>query len=105
MSKQAFQEFMAKVAKDAELRREVEALAKDPQGVPASQLAALAARKGYAFSVEDVSTELSEEELVGVSGGLLPAVNVAGKIFPKVESFLKLDGLLKFNAFLKYDHK
>lgn len=100
MSKQSFQEFMAKVGRDAELRREVEGLAKDPQGVPASELAALAARKGYKFSVEDVSTELSEEELAGVSGGLLPAVNIAhkmeGKHFPKVESFLKLDGLFKF---------
>jgi predicted ribosomally synthesized peptide with nif11-like leader len=105
MTKQVFQEFMAKVAQDAELRREVEALKKDEQGVPVSELTALAARRGYKFSVEDVSTELSEEELAGVAGGLLPAVNVAGKVFPKVESFLKLDGLLKFNAFLKYDAK
>ena len=100
MSKQAFQDFMARVARDADLRREVEALAQGAQGVPASQLVALAARKGYAFGVEDVGTELSEEELAGVSGGLLPAVNVAhkyeGKIFPKVESFVKLDGLLRF---------
>lgn len=107
MSKQAFQKFMAMVAQDANLRREVEGLAKGPQGVPTSELAALAARKGYSFTVEDVSSELSEEELAGVAGGLLPAVHPAqGKIFPKVESFYKLDGLLNFNAFRKYeDHK
>jgi predicted ribosomally synthesized peptide with nif11-like leader len=100
MTKQVFQKFMAKVAQDAQLQREVEALAKDDKGVPASALAALAARKGFTFSVEDVSNELSEEELAGVAGGLLPAVNVAlkyeGKVFPKVESFVKLDLLHKF---------
>lgn len=103
MTKQVFQEFMAKVAQDAGLRQEVEALKKDEQGVPVSELTALAARKGYSFSVEDVSTELSEEELTGVSGGLLPAVNMAHKHFPKVERFVKLD-LLQVIAPM-YDHK
>ena len=100
MTRQVFQKFMAKVAEDAGLRREVEALKKGEQGVPVSELAALAARKGYSFSVEDVSAELSEEELAGVAGGLLPAVNVAqkieGKIFPKVDAFLQLDSFFKF---------
>lgn len=104
MTKQVFQEFMAKVAQDAELRREVDALKKGEQGVPVSELAALAARKGYAFSVEDVSAELSEEELARVAGGLLPAVNVAAKFFPKVE-FIKGDLPGGAALFLKYDHK
>jgi len=100
MTKQVFQQFMAKVAQDEGLRREVEALKKDEKGVPVSELTALAARKGYSFSVEDVSTELSEEELAGVAGGLLPAVNLAhkveGKVFPKFDSFVKLDSFFKF---------
>jgi predicted ribosomally synthesized peptide with nif11-like leader len=100
MTRQVFQKFMAKVAEDAGLRREVEALKKGEQGVPVAELAALAARKGYSFSVEDVSTELSEEELAGVAGGLLPAVNVAhkieGKVFPKFDAFVKLDSFFKF---------
>lgn len=102
MTRQVFQKFMAKVAEDAGLRREVEALKKGEQGVPVSELTALAARKGYSFSVEDVSTELSEEELAGVAGGLLPAVKMAYKLddkmaFPKFDSFVKLDSFFKLH--------
>ncbi len=103
MTKKGFGEFMAKVAQDAQLRREVDALAKDDKGVPLSALAALGARKGYAFRVEDVSNELTDEEVGAVAGGLLPAVNISQKAFPKVQ-FLKYE-VPGGGFFLKLDYK
>ena len=87
MSKQSFEEFIAKLGEDSALRAEARTLASDEGGVPLSALAEFAAGKGYRFSVEDVSSELSDEQLDTVAGGLKwQALGLP--VFPKVEGSL-----------------
>ena len=70
MSRQAFEDFMRKLAGDEALRGEAASLAREDGGVPLSSLADLAAARGYRFSVEDVSSELGDEQLDSVAAGV-----------------------------------
>ena len=88
MSKQSFEEFIAKLGEDSALREEARTLARDEGGVPLSALAEFAAGKGYRFSVEDVSSELSDEQLDTVAGGLTWRPLTGLTVYPKVESTL-----------------
>ncbi|HQR44756.1 MAG TPA: Nif11-like leader peptide family natural product precursor [Thermoanaerobaculia bacterium] len=82
MSKEAFREFLRKIRQDAGLQKEIRARFGDAvSAVPVGELAQFAAGKGYTFTVEELSGELSDDQLGAVSGG----VGGAGMIFPKVE--------------------
>lgn len=89
MSRQAFEEFMQKLAGDEALRGEASALARDDGSVPLSSLADLAAANGYRFSVEDVSGELGDEQLDAVAGGVRFST---GKPIPAFELFTTSTG-------------
>lgn len=69
MNSGTFKEFMAKVKEDAGLRQELKAAGAEA-GMPVEAVAALAARHGYRFSAEDVTSELSDRQLEAVAGGL-----------------------------------
>lgn len=92
MSSESFKKFQAQVQQDDTLKQEFRA-ASGEGGMPVDKLVAFAASKGYDFEVEDVSSELSDEQLESVAGG-------GGLAFPKVEytpnmpsnEFLKVEG-------------
>lgn len=84
MSNDAFKSFMAKVQEDAALQDELRA-AGCKTGMSADALVAIAAKRGYAFKIEDVSDELSEGALEAAVGGLLPAVNIGAGGPPEPE--------------------
>ena len=86
MSKQSFEAFIAELGKDNALREEAKALAEGDSGVSLSALARFAEGKGYRFSVEDVSSELSDEQLDAVAGGLKwQPLALKGEVIPKLE--------------------
>ena len=65
----AMQDFLKKAQEDPTLQKELHAKFGDPKtGIPAKDLAAFAAGKGYRFSVEELEGELGDE-LGAVSGG------------------------------------
>jgi predicted ribosomally synthesized peptide with nif11-like leader len=73
MSKESFQNFLDRVAKDDALRRELAGMATGtPGAMPVEVLARFAAERGFAVTADDVrshSSELSDSELEGVAGG------------------------------------
>jgi predicted ribosomally synthesized peptide with nif11-like leader len=81
MSRQALEEFMARVQNDEALKQELQAL-----GTQASQpldaVIAFAASKGYDISVDDVGQELTDRELDAVAGGLSPSLVVRRLVVP-----------------------
>jgi len=97
MSKEAYQQFVTKLQKDATWQKELRAKFGDPgKGIAGADLAAFATGKGYKFAVEELKGELTDEQLNSVNGGAL---------------FIKFDGLektelspakiyLKFESFL-----
>lgn len=101
MSTDSFKAFATKIQEDENLRKEIQA-ASDEKGISADQLAGIAAGHGYEFTVDDVSSELSDAELEGVAGGMARAdvstsLNTLNTAY-KIESynisgttFLKLD--------------
>lgn len=99
MSIQSLETFMAKVEQDPELKQKLTDQA-DENGIPLAAVAKLAAEKGYEFSVEDISSELSEDQLDAVAGGLartlarttLTTTSLKGEVFPKVELYPALGG-------------
>ncbi len=79
-----FQEFIVAAQKDPALQKEMRAkLGNLEAGVPAAKLADFAAGKGYKFTVEEMKSELSDDQLGAVSGGAYDA-------------FLKYSPMLKF---------
>jgi len=69
MSSDAFQAFLKKVEEDEDLRRALDG-ASGEKGIPAETFLAMAAERGYEFTVDDVSDELNDAELDAVAGGL-----------------------------------
>jgi len=93
MSKQTFDDFMTKLQQDADLQRELKGrFGKPEEGIPAAELEAFAADKGYRFDVSDVSTELSDEQLGAVAGGLLQP-SLASPYSLGGNLYIKIDGL------------
>ena len=71
MSK-TFDDFMQQLQQDPELAQELRSrFGNSGTGVPADQLAAFAASKGYRFEVSDTGGELSDAELSGIAGGAI----------------------------------
>ncbi len=72
MSRDAYREFLRKVRQDAGLQKELwDRFGDAVAGIPVERLAEFAAGKGYRFTVEEASGLLGDEELDGVSGGLV----------------------------------
>ena len=90
MSIESLKTFMAQVQQDADLRQKLADIA-DDDGIPLEALAKIAAEKGYEFSVEDISGELSDEQLEAVAGGLarttLTTTSLKGEVIPKIDLF------------------
>jgi predicted ribosomally synthesized peptide with nif11-like leader len=67
----SMQDFLKKAYEDPALQKELRAKLGDPAaGIPAQDLAAFAAGKGYKFSVDELKGDLSDDQLGSVSGGL-----------------------------------
>jgi predicted ribosomally synthesized peptide with nif11-like leader len=74
MSKESYQEFVKKLQTDTGLQKELRARFGDPKGgIPAQELAAFAASKGYKFGVEELKGELTDDQLGAVAGGAVNA--------------------------------
>jgi len=98
MSDQSFEAFMKRVQEDDALEQELRAKLGNPaEGIAAADLERFAAEKGYAFDLEEVSGELSDEDLEAVAGGAGTFSSMIGDlsikfyspgtlVFPKVES-------------------
>lgn len=89
MTQDAFGRFVADLGADASLRAAMEQRFGDlSNDLPADDVIAFAAERGYDFSVEEVGDELSEEALSsvagGASGGTLPAESLSLN-FVKIE--------------------
>jgi predicted ribosomally synthesized peptide with nif11-like leader len=76
----SFQEFLERVKRDPALRGEMRAKWDPAKGVPAGELAAFAASKGYTFKVDEVGQELSDDQLGSVAGGLASQFKMPVKI-------------------------
>jgi len=72
MSSETFKKFMEKVQSDQGLKQELRA-AGGAAGMPVEAVVAFAAKKGYDFKVEDVSTELTDKQLDTIAGGAVNA--------------------------------
>lgn len=85
MSQETIEAFWKRVADDDAVRAELDALLTSKEGVPASEIVALGARHGLAFTADELQVtmtlaaggELSEEQLEAVAGGAF--------VYPKVE--------------------
>ncbi len=101
MSSESFRKFLAQVQENDSLKQEFRA-AGGEAGMPVEALVAFAAAKGHEFKVEDVSSELSDQQLDSVAGGWgdphvdrnLSAAQQGA--FPKVEVFSKIESLNTF---------
>jgi len=97
LSSESFRKFLAQVQENDSLKQEFRA-AGGEAGMAVETMVAFAAGKGYDFKVEDVSSELSDQQLDSVAGGWgdphvdrnLSAVQGA---FPKVEVFPKVESM------------
>lgn len=90
MSNESFKAFMARVNEDEGLREKLRAAGGD-DGLSLQALAEFAGAHGHAFSVEDVTSELSDAQLGAVAGGLTTAPLLFGKASPHL-TFYKLGG-------------
>jgi predicted ribosomally synthesized peptide with nif11-like leader len=88
MTSKAFKDFVSKVAADDSMKQELKALTDDDGKVGMDEVVGLAAQHGYEFSVEDISSELDDDQLDKVGGGA---------------AFLKLDGIKLTTEFIKID--
>ncbi|MEQ8234522.1 MAG: Nif11-like leader peptide family RiPP precursor [Gammaproteobacteria bacterium] len=100
MDKQSFEAFMHKVQEDDALAQELRAKLGDPaDGIVGADLERFAAEKGYQFDLEEISGELSDEDLEAVAGGAgtfsptigalsLKFYSPSALSFPKVESVI-----------------
>ncbi|MEQ8660307.1 MAG: Nif11-like leader peptide family RiPP precursor [Gammaproteobacteria bacterium] len=99
MDQHSFEAFMRKVQEDDALAQELRAKLGDPaEGIAAADLERFAAEKGYRFDLDEISGELSDEDLEAVAGGAGTFSSTIGTLslkfyspsslsFPKVESF------------------
>src|SRR5512140_1364471 len=88
MSKESFREFVTKLQKDQALQQELRKLGDPEKGIAADKVASFAAGKGYKFGVEEISGELSEDQLDKAAGGAFDTFvkyESPGKIFPKID--------------------
>ena len=69
MSQDDFKRFLSQANDDAALRNALFERFGSDTDVPAEQVIAFANENGYAFTVEEVQDELSDEALEGVAGG------------------------------------
>lgn len=70
MSSDSFEDFLKRLQEDAGLQKELRAkFGEGADKIPIRQLAEFAAGKGYRFTVEEPSSELSDGQLDAVSGG------------------------------------
>jgi predicted ribosomally synthesized peptide with nif11-like leader len=98
MSSESFKQFMAKVQNDQGLKQELRA-AGGASGMSAEAVVAFAATKGYAFKVEDVSSELTDQQLDAVAGGLQPPDGITANQPPdalKLNNYLSVTGKVIF---------
>jgi len=99
MSSESFRKFLAQVQENDSLKQEFRA-AGGEAGMPVEALVAFAAAKGYDFKVEDVSSELSDEQLDSVAGGGDPAASQFYKMASDhkmpINEFLKIEGSRAF---------
>ncbi len=99
MSSESFKKFQAQVQRDDRLKQEFRAAAGEG-GMGVDKLVAFAAGKGYDFKVEDVSSELSDEQLESVAGGGDPAASQFYKMASDhkmpIDEFLKIEGSRAF---------
>ncbi len=66
-----FQEFLKKAQQDPQLQKELRERFGDPAaGVPWKELTEFASARGYHFTIEETRSELSDDQLGSVSGGL-----------------------------------
>lgn len=79
MTSTALNDFLGKLKSDTGLREELRVLAGGRSGLPAAEMVSFAATKGYRFTVEDVSGELSDRALEEVAGGVLPGDALFGE--------------------------
>lgn len=98
MADQSFEAFMKRIQEDDALEQELRAKLGDPaEGIAAAGLERFAAEKGYAFDLEEISGELSDEDLEAVAGGTGTFSSLVGDVsikfyspstlvFPKIES-------------------
>jgi len=107
MSNESFKKFMAKVQTDQGLKQELRA-AGGAAGMPAEAVVAFAAGKGYEFKVEEISNELSEQQLDSVAGGInWGDGSLGGAAAGLPGSYHKVDGLSTYltsagNLMLKF---
>ena len=106
MSQDALARFLGQLNSDDALWSALEEKFGDlDKGVPADQVMAFAASRGYEFDVTDISDEISEDALEGVAGGLslstgdfttmkynFEEVKVTYSISPTIFTAIKYDG-------------
>lgn len=90
MSKESFREFVTKLQKDQALQQELRKIGDPEKGIAADKVAAFAAGKGYKFGVEEISGELSEDQLGKVAGGAT------------IDYFMKWDSASKFMSKIEF---
>jgi len=99
MSSDSFKKFQSQVQQDESLKQEFRAAAGDG-GMAVEKLVDFAAGKGYDFKVEDVSGELSDQQLESVAGGGDPAASQFYKMTSDhkmpINEFLKIEGSRAF---------
>jgi hypothetical protein len=95
MSKESYQEFVKKLQKDKGLQAELQARFGDPKGgIPAQELAAFAASKGYKFGVEELKGELTDDQLGAVAGGAYDAFQKVHATPMPQGNFMKWESLM-----------
>lgn len=78
MSKKDLERFMARLQDDAGLGRELQQrLDSSETSMSAADLIDFAAGKGYRFDASDTSSELNDEQLDAVAGGMKPRDTLA----------------------------
>jgi hypothetical protein len=70
MTREAQEKFFRDLSDDEQMQQELQQRYGTDDGVPSEDVERFAAEKGYEFSFEEESGELSEAELEGATGGL-----------------------------------
>lgn len=103
MSSDSFSKFARDINTDDALRTALtEQFGDLSQDIPADELIDFASGRGYDFSVEEASDELSDAALEGVAGGL--SLGQVDTTFEEVKvTYIKIDPFNStFNFYMKY---
>lgn len=94
MSSRMFEDFLDQLSANGQLQEELWDMADEEGRVGMDEVARFAADRGYEFQVDDISDELSDEQLEAVTGGvdtLFHKVTISLTDTSLSAEFLKLD--------------